>query len=118
MTEEPHHSWIADTLDAYIIAAHCDCMAGLGETCSHVAAVLFKVEAAVCMGYISSAFTDEPCRWYECFVKKKRPFQESNSIRRMLRNGCLKQRRLWTKELYQPVHICPTVEDTLLRPVL
>ena len=30
-----------------IIAAHCDCMAGLGETCSHVASVLWAVESGV-----------------------------------------------------------------------
>ena len=29
------------------MAAHCDCMAGLGEACTHVAALLFAVEATV-----------------------------------------------------------------------
>ena len=33
--------------DGLILAAHCNCMAGLGEACSHVAAVLFFVEAAI-----------------------------------------------------------------------
>ena len=30
-----------------MLAAHCDCMAGLGEACTHVAALLFAVEANV-----------------------------------------------------------------------
>ncbi len=42
----------------------------LGETCSHVAALLFKLEAAVRNGYTTTACTDERCRWNECFVDK------------------------------------------------
>ena len=30
-----------------ILCAHCDCMAGLGECCSHVALILWAVEAGV-----------------------------------------------------------------------
>ena len=30
-----------------ILAAHCTCMAGLGEVCTHVAAVLFFESSAV-----------------------------------------------------------------------
>lgn len=30
--------------DGAIVTAHCKCKAGLGETCSHVAAVLFYIE--------------------------------------------------------------------------
>ena len=30
-----------------MVAGHCDCMAGLGETCSHVASLLFAVESGV-----------------------------------------------------------------------
>lgn len=33
--------------DGQMISAHCDCMAGLGESCSHVASVLCYIEAAV-----------------------------------------------------------------------
>ena len=32
-------------MDDKIISAHCDCMAGLGESCSHIGALLFYVEA-------------------------------------------------------------------------
>jgi len=63
VTETPHHPWVAVTGDGTIIAGHCDCMAGLGETCSHVAALLFTIEAAVRLGYTSSAPTDELCKW-------------------------------------------------------
>jgi len=42
----------------------------LGETCSHVAALLFKVEAAVRLGYTTPACTDVSCRWNNCFTTK------------------------------------------------
>ncbi|XP_065669374.1 uncharacterized protein LOC136088745 [Hydra vulgaris] len=49
--------------------AGCDCMAGLGETCSHVAAMLYKIEAAVRIGMTSSTPTDLPCQWNQNFTK-------------------------------------------------
>ena len=70
VTEKPHHPWVAVSSEGKVLAAHCDCMAGLGESCSHIAAVLFKIEAAVRGGYTTSACTDEPCQWNACFVKK------------------------------------------------
>ena len=41
----PLKAWIAIKGDGEILCAHCTCMAGLGEACSHVAAVLFAAEA-------------------------------------------------------------------------
>lgn len=41
----------------------------LGETCSHVAAVLYKIEAAVRIGLTSAAPTDLPCKWNQNFTK-------------------------------------------------
>ncbi|XP_013411941.1 uncharacterized protein LOC106174794 [Lingula anatina] len=73
VTDEPHQLWIAVRKDGQVIAAHCDCMAGLGESCSHVGALLYKIEAAVRLGYTTSACTDEPCVWNECFVKNVEP---------------------------------------------
>ena len=41
----------------------------LGEACSHIGALMFKVEAAVRLGYTTSACTDQPCIWNNDFVK-------------------------------------------------
>ena len=41
---------------------HCDCMAGLGESCSHAGAILFYVEAAVRMRD-SKTVTGEKAHW-------------------------------------------------------
>ena len=45
----------------------------LCETFSHAGALLFKMEAAVRMGYTNSACIDEPCAWNQCFVNKVTP---------------------------------------------
>ena len=42
----------------------------LGEVCSHVAALLFKVEACVRLGYTNPACTSMPCEWNQAFSKK------------------------------------------------
>ena len=44
-------------------------MTGLGQTCSHVAGLLFKIKAAVCTEYAKTACTDETCQWNMNFVK-------------------------------------------------
>ena len=44
---KPLKPWIICERDGRIVAAHCDCIAGLGEACTHVAALLFAVEATV-----------------------------------------------------------------------
>ena len=43
-----HKLWIAfEKKTAKIRRAHCSCMAGMGQTCNHVAAALFRIEAMV-----------------------------------------------------------------------
>ena len=44
---DPHvQLWIITTKDGTVVSAHCaGCMAGLGECCSHIASVLFYLEA-------------------------------------------------------------------------
>lgn len=45
-----------------VCSVHCNCMAGLGETCTHVAAVLFHLEAAArIQGQKTS--TQRKCEW-------------------------------------------------------
>ena len=41
----------------------------LGETCSHVAAMLYKIEAAIRVGLTVSTPTELPCEWNETFVR-------------------------------------------------
>ena len=45
LNDTPLKCWVIIEEDGKVCCAHCNCMAGLGETCTHVAAVLFYLEA-------------------------------------------------------------------------
>ena len=62
MSETPLSCWIIIEETGEVCSAHCNCMAGLGEACSHVAAVLFYLEATVrIQGQQTS--TQRKCQW-------------------------------------------------------
>ena len=47
MSEKPLTPWIIAHEGGRILAGHCDCMAGLGETCSHIASLLWVIGVGV-----------------------------------------------------------------------
>ena len=47
MCEKPLGSWIIAEPDDKVLAAYCTCMAGLSEACSHIASLLFSIDAMV-----------------------------------------------------------------------
>ena len=57
----PLHPWVGVEKNGTILCGHCDCMAGLGEACSHVAAVLFALEFNTRVK--DTACTSLPCSW-------------------------------------------------------
>ena len=58
----PLKVWVAVKQSGEVLCAHCSCMAGLGEACSHVAAVLFTAEANTQTKRQFSS-TSLPCSW-------------------------------------------------------
>nr|XP_047137366.1 uncharacterized protein LOC105843266 [Hydra vulgaris] len=59
-----HKLWIIiNKKTAKIISAHCTCLAGLSQTCNHVAASLFRIEAAVRNGLTNVACTSLKSEW-------------------------------------------------------
>ena len=58
---------------------HCNCMAGLGEVCSHVGAVLFAVEAGVRM-LKAKTCTSVPCQWLMPSAVSSVPYAELQEI--------------------------------------
>lgn len=46
ISTQPLEPWLLVKQDGMVKAAHCTCMAGLGEACSHIGALLFYLEAA------------------------------------------------------------------------
>ena len=62
LTATPLKVWVATKQQGEVLCAHCTCMAGLGEACSHIAALLFAVETNT---QLKSQFasTSLPCFW-------------------------------------------------------
>lgn len=69
----------------------------LGETCSHVGALLFKLEAAVRLGITAAACTGLPCQWNQSFKKKKKSETCKNCgnkfYKRSSKEQCLQSRK-------------------------
>ena len=62
LSDTPMKVWVAVKENGEVVCAHCNCMAGLGEVCSHVAAVLFTAEANTQVKNHTSS-TSLPCAW-------------------------------------------------------
>ena len=64
ISDVPHKLWVCLVkTTGRMMAAHCSCMAGLSQTCNHVAAALFRIEAAVRMGLSNPSCTSKPNKW-------------------------------------------------------
>ena len=62
INEKPLDSWVLANSDGEITSAHCTCMAGLGECCSHIGAILFALETSTRMRK-EATVTDVPAYW-------------------------------------------------------
>ena len=69
------HAWVIVQRDGVIESGHCTCMAGLGEVCSHIGAVLFYVEAVQRVKG-SSTCTQMPCSWIVPKSVKEIPYSK------------------------------------------
>ena len=65
---DPYHRlWLViEKKDGKILCGHCSCMAGMGQTCNHVAAGLFRIEAMVRLGLTNPSCTSKPNEWLPC----------------------------------------------------
>ena len=62
MSETPLRVWIILEESGEVCCAHCNCMAGLGEVCTHIAAVLFYMEAVTRIQGKQTC-TQTECEW-------------------------------------------------------
>lgn len=60
-----------------MVMAHCTCMSGLGEVCSHTAALMYTVLAAVDKRE-GQTCTEKPCTWTKPRTKKVKYNELSN----------------------------------------
>lgn len=64
LNTKPTQPWVVVQEDGTVVMAHCTCLAGLGEVCSHAAALMFSLLAAV-ERRDGEACTDKACAWEE-----------------------------------------------------
>ncbi|XP_028415046.1 uncharacterized protein LOC114538132 [Dendronephthya gigantea] len=76
LNETPLKTWVAAEDDGNIITAHCNCVAGFGDTCSHVGALLFAVEAEPLTQLYSAEFNS--MGYQELLAKSIDIFQKMN----------------------------------------
>ena len=69
--------WVICEGDGEIESAHCTCMAGLGEVCSHVGALLFYLESGFC---VKKTCTQTDCRWKEPRLVETIPYAQIMDI--------------------------------------
>ena len=62
MSEQSLQPWIIVQRDGQVLCAHCTCMAGIGEVCSHVGAILFYIDCQV-KRRENKTVTDEKAYW-------------------------------------------------------
>ncbi len=83
------HPWITVQEDGTVVMAHCTCKAGLGEVCSHAAALMYSVLAAVDIRN-GQACTQKPCPWTQPSMESIRgvPYEELRNISFSLKEPC------------------------------
>ena len=90
----PLQPWIAVESNDSVICAHCTCKAGLGEACSHIAAVLLAIEAQT-QAAKNTSCTSKPCAWLPPTMKNigfaeiaDIEFTKPNMKQKRLMTGC------------------------------
>lgn len=56
--------WVIITNDGQVCCAHCTCMAGIPESCTHFGALLFKIEAALRFHGKKTVTTEAGDSWF------------------------------------------------------
>ena len=94
LNEKPAHTWIIAAADGDIDAAHCTCLAGLGEACSHIGAALFYVGENI-KNIESKSVMDEPAYWTSPAGVKKGKMEKASKINfshplKQFKKACMK----------------------------
>lgn len=69
LLDQPLHVWILCKKHGLVLSAHCTCMAGTREACSHVGACLYAVETSVQMRNATSC-TSPSNIWLPAYVEE------------------------------------------------
>ena len=110
-TSSPPHKCIVciDRTEAKCYGAHCRCVSGLGEACSHVAALLFALEDFSARGLQrlrGPSVTEKICKWCKPCAQKVEPLPLSKLVLEKASPGERKRKR-WVRNgisKYDPRH--------------
>lgn len=73
INSKPHRVWVSAKKQGEVLHAGCTCMAGQARVCSHVGAVLWKIDCAVSRGLTGKTCTDEAARWNRGTTRNVQP---------------------------------------------
>ena len=91
------NTWVLCEVDGTVEAGHCTCMAGLGEVCSHVAAILFYLESA---SHVTTTCTQTDCTWKQPRLVETIPYARIMDIPFTKPKGTLSSNRKRGAHLY------------------
>ena len=94
----PLHPWVLIKRNGAVIVAHCTCMA---ETCSHIGAVLYWVEAAVHVN-MSATCTSKENTWLMPTPTENIPFLKLSQINFSTPKNCQKEKISSHNKVVQP----------------
>ena len=78
ISDIPHKLWVCIVKQSgNIVSSHCTCMAGMAQTCNHVAAALFRLEASCRLGLTNPSCTSKACEWLPSTVASKQNIVKS-----------------------------------------
>lgn len=105
--------WVLAKDDGQIVTAHCNCMAGQGESCSHIGALIFAIITKIELELQKSA-TDKENKWLQPNLKKS-TFRRISDID--FRSAAMKKRKIFEsnidKEIEREKKISPPKENEL-----
>lgn len=102
LSDAPLKPWLVVKRNGTVLTAHCNCMAGLGEVCLHVGAILFAVEASVRLQKAKTC-TSVPCQWILTSSVSNVPYAELQNIN--FTASSTKKRKV--DEIYNPQQHTP-----------
>ena len=114
MRENPLLPWVIVESSGKIISGHCNCVAGLGETCSHVASLLWAIEAGVRMRD-SMTVTQKKDYWILPPSLKDVPYAPLSQIQFIGRAGSFAALKSHTARIPAPTPSHPVVQLPVLR---
>lgn len=126
--------WVMIRKDGVVLGAHCNCTAGLGECCSHMAAVLFKMWATNEERRDEKlSVTSKKCKWsrpseeamrkvefaegrHIIFNASQRPKKEAKPQDHSVKIPPLTSEE--TSELYKKLSQCQTAKQAPIKPAI